>query len=122
MVAYHEIGHAMWRQRQGDLNTVHKIAIVPRTSRGAALGYTMQIDESDPLYLCHQKEEAFARLRPHWRQRPQKELVFNTVTWSRNDIRQATKIAWAMALAGMERTGMIALESETNPYLGETLH
>lgn len=117
MVAYHEIGHAIVAARQGDQAPVHKITIVPRTS--GALGYTMQIDESDRYLVT--KEEAFARLATLTGGRAAEELVFNTVTTgAANDIEQATKIARAMVTRfGMsDRFGMIALESETNPYLG----
>ena len=79
----------------------------------------MQIDESDRYLVT--KEEAFARLATLTGGRAAEELVFNTVTTgAANDIEQATKIARAMVTRfGMsDRFGMIALESETNPYLG----
>ncbi len=116
LVAYHELGHAIVAARQGHTAPVHKITIVPRTS--GALGYTMQIEEADRHLIT--KEEAFARLVTLTGGRAAEELVFNTVTTgAANDIEQATKIARAMVTRyGMsDRFGMMALETQTNPYL-----
>ena len=54
IVAYHEIGHALVAAKQTESAPVHKITIVPRTS--GALGYTMQVDESEHYLMT--KEEA----------------------------------------------------------------
>jgi cell division protease FtsH len=119
IVAYHEIGHAIVAAKQGHTAPVHKITIVPRTS--GALGYTMQIEEADRHLIS--KEEAFARLATITGGRAAEELVFNTITTgAANDIEQATQIARAMVTRyGMsDRFGMMALESQTNPYLGGT--
>lgn len=117
IVAYHEVGHAIVAAKQGSSAPVHKITIVPRTS--GALGYTMQIDDGDRYLMS--KEEAFARLATITGGRAAEELVFNSITTgAANDIEQATRIARAMVTRyGMsDRFGMIALETETNPYLG----
>ena len=46
-VAYHEIGHALVAAKQSHSAPVQKITIIPRTS--GALGYTMQVEEGQPL-------------------------------------------------------------------------
>jgi len=117
IVAYHELGHAIVAAKQGHGAPVHKITIVPRTS--GALGYTWQVDEADRNLIT--KEEAFARLVSLTGGRAAEQLVFNTVTTgAANDIEQATKIARAMVTRfGMsDRFGMMALETQRNPYLG----
>ena len=118
IIAYHEIGHALVAAKQSNSAPVHKITIVPRTS--GALGYTMQVEE-DERYLLS-KEEAMARLATITGGRAAEELIFNTATTgAANDIEQATRLARAMVTRyGMsDKFGMIALETMTNPYLGE---
>lgn len=51
--AKHEIGHALVAARQTDSVPVQKITIIPRTS--GALGYTMQVEDSN-LYLMTKEE------------------------------------------------------------------
>ena len=46
-MAYHEIGHALVAAKQSHSAPVQKITIIPRTS--GALGYTMQVEEGQPL-------------------------------------------------------------------------
>ncbi|MFA6366102.1 MAG: ATP-dependent zinc metalloprotease FtsH, partial [Candidatus Hydrogenedentales bacterium] len=57
-IAYHEIGHALVAAKQKNSAPVHKITIVPRTS--GALGYTMQVDESEQILLT--KEQALDKV------------------------------------------------------------
>jgi len=118
IIAYHEIGHALVAAKQTNSAPVHKITIIPRTS--GALGYTLQLEEDDRYLLT--KEEAFARLATLTGGRAAEELVFNTATTgAANDIEQATRLARAMVTRyGMsDKFGMVALETVTNPYLGE---
>lgn len=117
IVAYHEIGHALVAAKQTDSAPVHKITIVPRTS--GALGYTMQVDESEHYLMT--KEEAENKIATLTGGRSAEEIVFGTVTTgASNDIEQATRIARAMVVRyGMSGTfGMVALECQSNPYLG----
>ncbi len=117
IVAYHEIGHALVAAKQTDSAPVHKITIVPRTS--GALGYTMQVDESEHYLMT--KEEAENKIATLTGGRSAEEIVFSTVTTgASNDIEQATRIARAMVVRyGMSGTfGMVALECQSNPYLG----
>jgi len=118
IVAYHEVGHALVAAKQTNSAPVHKITIIPRTS--GALGYTLQLEEDDRYLLT--REEAFARLATLTGGRAAEELVFNTATTgAANDIEQATRLARAMVTRyGMsDKFGMVALETLTNPYLGE---
>ncbi len=118
IIAYHEIGHALVAAKQTNSAPVHKITIIPRTS--GALGYTLQLEEDDRYLLT--KEEAFARLATLTGGRAAEELAFNTATTgAANDIEQATRLARAMVTRyGMsDKFGMVALETVTNPYLGE---
>ena len=117
IVAYHEIGHALVAALQSDSAPVQKITIVPRTS--GALGYTMQVDESERVLLS--QEEAFNKIATFTGGRAAEELIFRSITsGSSNDIEQATRLARAMVTRyGMsERFGMVALEQVQNQYLG----
>ncbi|SFI49602.1 cell division protease FtsH [Ruminococcaceae bacterium D5] len=117
IVAYHEIGHALVAALQSDSAPVQKITIVPRTS--GALGYTMQIDESERVLLS--QEEAFNKIATFTGGRAAEELIFRSITsGSSNDIEQATRLARAMVTRyGMsEKFGMVALEQVQNQYLG----
>ncbi len=116
IVAYHEIGHALVAAKQSDSAPVHKITIVPRTS--GALGYTMQVDESEHYLMT--KEEAENKIATLTGGRSAEELVFGSITTgASNDIEQATRIARAMVVRyGMsDEFGMVALECQNNPYL-----
>ena len=118
IVAYHEIGHALVAAKQTESAPVHKITIIPRTS--GALGYTMQVDESEHYLMT--KEEAENKIATLTGGRAAEEIVFGTITTgASNDIEQATRIARAMVVRyGMSGTfGMVALECQSsNPYLG----
>ncbi len=117
IIAYHEIGHALVAAKQTDSDPVHKITIIPRTS--GALGYTMQISEQDSVLMS--KEELFNKIVTITGGRAAEELVFGSIsTGASNDIEQVTKIARAMVTRyGMsEDFDMMALETQTNMYLG----
>ena len=55
VVAYHEIGHALVAAKQSHSAPVQKITIIPRTS--GALGYTMQVEQSDKNLLTKEELE-----------------------------------------------------------------
>lgn len=117
IIAYHEIGHALVAAKQADAAPVHKITIIPRTS--GALGYTMQVDETEHVLMT--REQAMARIVTLTGGRAAEELVNNQASsGASNDIEQATRIARAMiSRYGMsEQFGMVALEAVTNQYLG----
>ena len=117
IVAYHEIGHALVAALQTNSAPVTKITIIPRTS--GALGYTMQVDEEERNLMS--KEEIENKIATLTGGRCAEELVFDSITTgASNDIEQATKLARAMITRfGMsEKFGMVALETQVNPYLG----
>ena len=117
IVSYHEIGHALVAAVQTNSAPVTKITIIPRTS--GALGYTMQV-ESEERNLMTQ-EELINKIATLTGGRCAEKLIFNSITTgASNDIEQATKLARAMITRyGMsDRFGMVALETQNNPYLG----
>ena len=117
IVSYHEIGHALVAALQTNSAPVTKITIIPRTS--GALGYTMQV-ESEERNLMTQ-EELINKIATLTGGRCAEKLIFNSITTgASNDIEQATKLARAMITRyGMsDRFGMVALETQNNPYLG----
>jgi len=117
IVSYHEIGHAMVAALQTHSAPVQKITIIPRTS--GALGYTLQVDEGDHYLMT--KEELTNKIVTFTGGRAAEALIFKSITTgASNDIEQATKIARAMITRyGMsDEFGMVALESQSNTYLG----
>ena len=117
IVSYHEIVHALVAALQTNSAPVTKITIIPRTS--GALGYTMQV-ESEERNLMTQ-EELINKIATLTGGRCAEKLIFNSITTgASNDIEQATKLARAMITRyGMsDRFGMVALETQNNPYLG----
>ncbi|MEE1227751.1 MAG: ATP-dependent zinc metalloprotease FtsH [Lachnospiraceae bacterium] len=116
-VAYHEVGHALVAALQTHSAPVQKITIIPRTS--GALGYTMQVEQSDKYLMS--KEELENKIATLTAGRAAEEVVFGQVsTGASNDIEQATKIARAMITRyGMSKDfDMVAMETVTNQYLG----
>lgn len=117
IIAYHEVGHALVAAMQKESAPVHKITIVPRTS--GALGYTMQVDEEEKFLMS--KEDLFNKIVTLTGGRSAEELIFNMRTsGASNDIEKATKIARAMITKfGMsDEFGFVAMETQTNKYLG----
>ena len=117
VVSYHEIGHALVAAKQTDSAPVQKITIVPRTS--GALGYTMQVDEGNHYLMT--KEEIENKIATLTGGRAAEEIVFGSITTgASNDIEQATKLTRAMITKyGMSKDfDMVAMEVETNKYLG----
>ena len=117
IVSYHEIGHALVAALQTHSAPVTKITIIPRTS--GALGYTMQVEAEERNLMS--KEELVNKIATLTGGRCAEKLIFDSITTgASNDIVQATKLARAMITRyGMsDRFGMVALETQNNPYLG----
>ncbi len=117
IVSYHEIGHALVAALQTHSAPVTKITIIPRTS--GALGYTMQVEAEERNLMI--KEELVNKIATLTGGRCAEKLIFDSITTgASNDIEQATKLARAMITRyGMsDRFGMVALETQNNPYLG----
>lgn len=116
IVAYHEIGHALVAALQKKSAPVHKITIIPRTS--GALGYTMQVSETDNVLMS--KEELFNKIVTITGGRSAEEVIFSSITsGASNDIEQATKVARAMITQyGMSKKfGLMGLATQENQYL-----
>ena len=117
IVSYHEIGHALVAALQTHSAPVTKITIIPRTS--GALGYTMQVEAEERNLMS--KEELVNKIATLTGGRCAEKLIFDSITTGAStDIEQATKLARAMITRyGMsDRFGMVALETQNNPYLG----
>ena len=117
IVSYHEIGHALVAALQTHSAPVTKITIIPRTS--GALGYTMLVAADERNLMS--KEELVNKIATLTGGRCAEKLIFDSITTgASNDIEQATKLARAMITRyGMsDRFGMVALETQNNPYLG----
>ena len=117
IVSYHEIGHALVAALQTHSAPVTKITIIPRTS--GALGYTMQVEAEERNLMS--KEELVNKIATLTGGRCAEKLIFDSITTgASNDIEQATKLTRAMITRyGMsDRFGMVALETQNNPYLG----
>ncbi len=117
IVSYHEIGHALVAALQTHSAPVTKITIIPRTS--GALGYTMEVEAEERNLMS--KEELVNKIATLTGGRCAEKLIFDSITTgASNDIEQATKLARAMITRyGMsDRFGMVALETQNNPYLG----
>ena len=117
IVSYHEIGHALVAALQTHSAPVTKITIIPRTS--GALGYTMQVEAEERNLMS--TEELVNKIATLTGGRCAEKLIFDSITTgASNDIEQATKLARAMITRyGMsDRFGMVALETQNNPYLG----
>ena len=117
IVSYHEIGHALVAALQTNSAPVTKITIIPRTS--GALGYTMQVEEDEKNLMS--KEELENKIATLTGGRCAEDLIFHSITTgASNDIEQATKLTRAMITRyGMsDKFGMVALETQSNAYLG----
>ena len=92
ILAYHEAGHALMSHLMGDVAPVQKVTIV---SRGAALGYTLNLPAED-RYL-ETKEELVDMLKIALAGRAAEQVVFGRVTnGAASDLERATEIARAM--------------------------
>lgn len=115
-VAYHEMGHALVGALMPGGNKVSKISIVPRGL--GALGYTMQMPESDRFLLL--EDELRGQLATLLGGRSAEEIVFGKVSsGASDDIQKATDLAErAVTQYGMSNTlGPIAFEKNAAQFL-----
>src|SRR5215208_5962669 len=106
VLAYHEAGHALMSHLMGEIAPVQKVTIV---SRGAALGYTLNLPTED-RYM-ESKEELIDMLKIALAGRAAEQVVFGRVTnGAASDLEKATAIArslvfeWGMADVVSSRT------------------
>jgi cell division protease FtsH len=106
ILAYHEAGHALMSHLMGEVAPVQKVSIV---SRGAALGYTLNLPTED-RYM-ETKEELIDMMKIALAGRAAEQVVFGRVTnGAASDLEKATEIArsmvfeWGMADVVSSRT------------------
>lgn len=115
-VSYHEVGHALVGALMPGNHKVSKISIVPRGL--GALGYTLQMPESDRFLLL--EDELRGQLATLLGGRSAEEIVFGKVsTGASDDIQKATDLAErAVTQYGMSPTlGPIAFEKNAAQFL-----
>jgi len=89
IVAYHEVGHALVAVKCQHSDPVHKISILPR---GMALGYTLQLPETDRVLIS--RHEIKDQIKILMGGRIAEDLVFGSITsGASNDIDRATDLA-----------------------------
>jgi cell division protease FtsH len=100
-VSYHETGHALVAAYSKHADILHKISVVPHGR--AALGYTLQLPESD-RYLMN-ASELTDRIKGMLGGRAAEEVVYSEVsTGPENDLEHATALARQMVCVyGMSR-------------------
>jgi cell division protease FtsH len=116
VIAYHECGHALVAAYLPAADPVHKVSIIPRGH--AALGYTMQLPETD-RYLVR-KQELLDKICVSLGGRTAEELIFDHMsTGAANDLEHVTSIARSMVCRfGMSETlGPIAFERSSRAFL-----
>jgi cell division protease FtsH len=115
-VAYHETGHALVAAHSKHADVVHKITIIPHGR--AALGYTLQLPETDQ-YLMSQTE-LIDKIKGMLGGRAAEEVVFNEITTgAENDLEHATALARQMVcIYGMGKSvGLVHCGQQPNPFL-----
>ena len=116
-VAYHEVGHALVAAYSKHADEVRKISIIPRGH--AALGYTLQLPETDQ-YLKSQAELT-DKIKGLLGGRASEETVFGEITTgAENDLEHATALARQMVcMYGMsDSVGLVYCAQPVNSFLG----
>ena len=121
IVAYHESGHALVGLEINEIDTVHKVSILPR---GRALGYTMHLPTED-RYLVS-RMEILARMAPLLGGRVAEDMVFgDATTGAQNDLERVTDMAHKMVCRfGMsEKLGPLTFGlNESQIFLGRDFY
>ena len=117
-VAYHESGHALVGAYSDHADVLRKITIVPRGR--AALGYTLQVPESERYLMS--RAELIDKIKGLLGGRAAEEVVFPEVTTgAENDLEHATALARQMVcMYGMSKTiGLVHCGQHPNGFLAE---
>jgi len=117
-VAYHETGHALVGAYSKHADVLRKITIVPRGR--AALGYTLQVPESDRYLMS--RAELMDKIKGLLGGRAAEEEVFPEVTTgAENDLEHATALARQMVcMYGMSKMiGLVHCGQHANGFLAE---
>ena len=117
VIAYHEVGHALLGKLLPNIESPHKITILPR---GMALGYVLTLPTEDQFLLS--KSQMLDRMTSALGGRAAEQIVFNEVwTGAQNDLEKVTDMARRMICEfGMsEKLGPIQLGKRSGPvFLG----
>ena len=117
VIAYHEVGHALLGKLLPNIESPHKITILPR---GMALGYVLTLPTEDQFLLS--KSQMMDRMTSALGGRAAEQIVFNEVwTGAQNDLEKVTDMARRMVCEfGMsDSLGLIQLGKRNGPvFLG----
>ena len=118
--AYHEVGHALVAASIEEVDTVHKVSIIPR---GRALGVTMLLPEEDRH--SHNRRSMLGQITMTMGGRAAEHLVFKRfTTGASDDLKRATELARKMVCQwGMsEKLGPLTYtEDAGHVFLGRDL-
>jgi len=121
IVAYHESGHALLSLLIPEVDSLHKVSIIPRGM--AALGYTIQLASED-RYI-YSKPELLGKITVLLGGRAAEMLIFKeSSTGAQNDLNVITEAAHRMVCEfGMsEKLGNLTLgRKETQVFLGRDI-
>ncbi|QDU80603.1 ATP-dependent zinc metalloprotease FtsH [Polystyrenella longa] len=121
MTAYHEAGHALIAWLEPEVDSVHKVTIIPR---GWSLGLTQLVPDEENFSIGENK--LHAQLAMIMGGRAAEKLIFDEYTaGAQSDLKKATQIARRMvANWGMsEKIGPVAFDQrEVHPFLGKEMH
>ena len=117
VIAYHEVGHALLGKLLPNIESPHKITILPR---GMALGYVLTLPSEDQF--LQSKSQMLDHMTSALGGRAAEQVVFNeTWTGAQNDLEKVTDMARRMICEfGMsERLGLVQLGKRSGPiFLG----
>lgn len=121
MTAYHEAGHALLAWLLPDVDSLHKVTIVPR---GRALGVTQLLPEEERLHIGERRLKS--QLAMMLAGRAAEKLVFDEYSaGAEDDLKRASQLArrmvshWGMS----EKLGPVAYrDGEEHPFLGKEIH
>ncbi|MBT4865299.1 MAG: ATP-dependent zinc metalloprotease FtsH [Planctomycetaceae bacterium] len=121
MTAYHESGHALLAWLLPEVDSVHKVTIIPR---GRALGVTQLVPDEERFHIGEKR--LHSQIVMMLGGRAAEKLVFDEFSaGAEDDLKRATDIARRMvAHWGMsEVIGPVAFrQGEEHPFLGKEIH
>jgi cell division protease FtsH len=121
MTAYHESGHALLAWLLPEVDSVHKVTIIPR---GRALGVTQLIPDEERFHIGENR--LHSQIVMMLGGRAAEKLIFDEFSaGAEDDLKRATEIARRMvAHWGMsEVIGPVAFrQGEEHPFLGKEIH
>ena len=117
VIAYHEVGHALLGKLLPNIESPHKITILPR---GMALGYVLTLPSEDQF--LQSKSQIIDSMTSALGGRAAEKVVFNeTWTGAQNDLEKVTDMARRMICEfGMsDKLGLVQLGKRSGPvFLG----